>query len=125
MRSLLSVLFLMIFCSVQMTSATGLAHAAFSKCCREFSNVQIPVKRVASYSWTSSNCPRRAILLMQLKQHKQSAVCSLMFKTNAGREFCVDPETTWVNHHIDKVDKKKTKIETTTASTAQTLKITV
>ncbi|KTG33502.1 hypothetical protein cypCar_00025405 [Cyprinus carpio] len=35
---------------------------------------------VASYSWTSSSCPRRAIV----------------FKTKAGKEFCIDPETTWM-----------------------------
>ncbi|KAI2642426.1 monocyte chemotactic 1B-like protein [Labeo rohita] len=99
MRSLMSVLFLVIFCSVQMTSATDAIEAALSRCCVEFSNVKIPVKLVKSYYKTSSNCSRRAIV----------------FKTNAGREFCVDPETTWVNHHVDKVDKK-TKIGTTTAA---------
>ncbi|KAK2867061.1 hypothetical protein Q8A67_025178 [Cirrhinus molitorella] len=51
-----------------------------------FSKVKIPVKLVASYYWTSSICPR--------------------FQTKAGRKFCVDPETTWVNGYIDKLDKR-------------------
>ncbi|KAK2867055.1 hypothetical protein QQF64_022724 [Cirrhinus molitorella] len=87
----MSVLFLVIFCSVQMTSASEAANAV-SDCCVEFSKVKIPVKLVASYYWTSSSCPIRAIV----------------FKTIAGREFCVDPETTWVSGHIAKVDKKPT-----------------
>ncbi|CAM4734288.1 unnamed protein product [Leuciscus chuanchicus] len=61
-----------------------------AKCCGEFSKVKIPVKLVTSYYWTSSECPRRAIVFQILK----------------GREICVDPETTWVNHHVDKVDKR-------------------
>ncbi|RXN21901.1 monocyte chemotactic 1B-like protein [Labeo rohita] len=91
MRSLMSVLFLVIFCSVQMTSASEVANTP-PDCCAEFSNVKIPVKLVASYSWTSSNCPKRAIV----------------FKTFKGREICVDPETTWVSGHVDKVDKRTT-----------------
>uniref|UniRef100_A0A8C2K2U8 Chemokine interleukin-8-like domain-containing protein n=1 Tax=Cyprinus carpio TaxID=7962 RepID=A0A8C2K2U8_CYPCA len=93
MRSLMCLLFLVIFCSVQMTSSAVYSiDAAQSKCCGELSNVKIPVKMVASYSWTSSSCPRRAIV----------------FQTEAGREFCVDPEITWVKSHIDKVDKRTT-----------------
>ncbi|KAK2867057.1 hypothetical protein QQF64_022725 [Cirrhinus molitorella] len=90
MRSLMCVLFLVIFCSVQMTSATTALESANLMCCVEFSKVKIPVKLVTSYYWTSSNCPRRAIV----------------FKTIAGRKFCVDPETTWVSGHVDKVDKR-------------------
>uniref|UniRef100_A0A8C2Q6M0 Chemokine interleukin-8-like domain-containing protein n=1 Tax=Cyprinus carpio TaxID=7962 RepID=A0A8C2Q6M0_CYPCA len=63
MRSLMCLLFLVIFCSVQMTSSSTLSiDGANSKCCGEFSNVKIPVKLVTSYSWTSSSCPRRAIV---------------------------------------------------------------
>ncbi|XP_050958037.1 monocyte chemotactic protein 1B-like isoform X3 [Labeo rohita] len=99
MRSLMSVLFLVIFCSVQMTSASEAANTP-SECCVEFSNVKIPVKLVASYSWTSSNCPKRAIV----------------FKTSKGKKFCVDPETTWVSHHVNKVDKRTTVEKSHTVS---------
>ncbi|XP_073688322.1 monocyte chemotactic protein 1B-like [Garra rufa] len=91
MKSLLSVLFLVILCSAQMTSATKAVYTA-SKCCVEFSKVKIPVKLVTSYYWTSSECPRRAIV----------------FKTIAGKKFCVDPETPWVSGHVAKVDKRTT-----------------
>uniref|UniRef100_A0A8C1Y4C4 Chemokine interleukin-8-like domain-containing protein n=1 Tax=Cyprinus carpio TaxID=7962 RepID=A0A8C1Y4C4_CYPCA len=92
MRSLMCLLFLVIFCSVQMTSSTPIAlEAAQSTCCGELSNVKIPLKLVTSYYRTSSSCPRRAIV----------------FQTEAGKEFCVDPESTWVKSHVDKVDKRK------------------
>ncbi|XP_077066013.1 monocyte chemotactic protein 1B-like [Siphateles boraxobius] len=91
MRSLMFLLALVLFCSVLMTSSAPIGiEAARSNCCWEFSNVKIPVRLVKSYSWTSSSCARRAIV----------------FQTFAGREFCVDPETTWVNGHVDKVNKR-------------------
>ncbi|XP_016375252.1 monocyte chemotactic protein 1B-like isoform X2 [Sinocyclocheilus rhinocerous] len=94
MRSLMSVLFLVLFCSVQMTSSAVISiEAAQSKCCGEFTDVKIPLKQVTSYYWTtSSSCARRAIV----------------FQTIAGKEFCVDPETPWVSGHVDKVDKRTT-----------------
>uniref|UniRef100_A0A8C1J5S8 Chemokine interleukin-8-like domain-containing protein n=1 Tax=Cyprinus carpio TaxID=7962 RepID=A0A8C1J5S8_CYPCA len=98
MRSLMCLLFLVI-CSVQMTSsceAVISVDVEQSKCCVEFSNVKIPVKLVKYYYWTSSKCDRRAIV----------------FQTIAGREFCVDPETPWVNGHIAKVDKRTTSPST-------------
>ncbi|XP_016123027.1 C-C motif chemokine 22-like [Sinocyclocheilus grahami] len=93
MRSLMSVLFLVFFCSVQMTSSAVISiDAAQSKCCGEFTDVKIPLKQVASYYWTSSSCARRAIV----------------FKTKSGKEFCVDPEIPWVSGHVAKVDKRTT-----------------
>ncbi|RXN21900.1 monocyte chemotactic 1B-like protein [Labeo rohita] len=97
MRSLMSVLFLVIFWGVfqkagYVTYPASEAANTPPDCCAEFSNLKIPVKLVASYSWTNSNCPRRAIV----------------FKTSAGKKFCVDPETTWVSGHVDKVDRRTT-----------------
>ncbi|XP_016366927.1 monocyte chemotactic protein 1B-like [Sinocyclocheilus rhinocerous] len=112
MRSLMCVLFLVLFCSVQMTSSAPHAIGAQSNCCVEFKNVRIPIKQVVSYYWTSSNCAKRAIV----------------FKTVVGREICVDPETTWVNHHVDKVDKKTTTAAaaaSTTSPTAKTQSLTI
>ncbi len=43
-------------------SATEAVNTALSKCCVEFSDVKIPLKMVTSYYWTSSSCPRRAIV---------------------------------------------------------------
>ncbi|XP_059392328.1 monocyte chemotactic protein 1B-like isoform X3 [Carassius carassius] len=91
MRSLMCLLFLVIFCSVQMTSSANLAiEVANSNCCGVFSNKKIPVNKVVSYYKTSSICARRAIV----------------FKTIAGREFCINPETSWVRSHVDIVDKR-------------------
>ncbi|XP_059392327.1 monocyte chemotactic protein 1B-like isoform X2 [Carassius carassius] len=91
MRSLMCLLFLVIFCSVQMTSSANPAiEATNSNCCGEFSKVKVPVNKVVSYYWTSSICARRAIV----------------FKTIAGREFCINPETSWVRSHVDIVDKR-------------------
>ncbi|ROL54586.1 C-C motif chemokine 2 [Anabarilius grahami] len=103
MRSLMILLVLVIFCSLQMTSSAPLA-ADVPNCCMEFIDVKIPVRQVKSYSWTSSNCPRRAIV----------------FHMISGKEFCVDPETTWVNGHVAKVDKRKTSATTTTTTTTTT-----
>ncbi|KAK9952149.1 hypothetical protein ABG768_018005 [Culter alburnus] len=111
MRSLMFLLVLVIFCSLQMTSrATSAIDAANSNCCMEFRDVKIPVKQVKSYYWTSSNCPRRAIV----------------FQMISGRKICVDPETTWLSGHVAKVDQRKTSATTTTtASTAKTQSPTV
>ncbi|XP_067236770.1 uncharacterized protein [Chanodichthys erythropterus] len=89
MRSLLFLLFLVIFCSLQMTSTAPLA-ADVSDCCMEFTDVKIPVKQVKSYYWTSSNCPRQAVV----------------FQMISGRKICVDPETTWLSGHVAKVDQR-------------------
>uniref|UniRef100_A0A671KYQ5 Chemokine interleukin-8-like domain-containing protein n=1 Tax=Sinocyclocheilus anshuiensis TaxID=1608454 RepID=A0A671KYQ5_9TELE len=54
MRSLISVLFLVLFCSVQMISSVF--DAAQSKCCGELTNVKIRLKWVAvdpEASWLS------------------------------------------------------------------------
>ncbi|XP_067292501.1 C-C motif chemokine 22-like [Pseudorasbora parva] len=91
MRSLMFLLVLVLFCSLPMTSgATDAIIAAQSMCCREFTTVKVPVKLVKSYYWTSSSCAIRAIV----------------FQTIKGREHCVDPEATWVNGHVAKVDKR-------------------
>ncbi|XP_026058723.1 monocyte chemotactic protein 1B-like [Carassius auratus] len=93
MRSLMCLLFLVIFCSVQMTSSGPISEdVANSICCGEFSKVKVPVNKVVSYYKTSSSCARRAIV----------------FQTIAGKEFCIDPKTLWVKTHIETVDKRTT-----------------
>ncbi|XP_026057604.1 C-C motif chemokine 13-like [Carassius auratus] len=105
MRSLMCLLFLVIFCSVQMTSSANLAsEVANSRCCGEFSNVKVPVKLVTSYYWTSSICGRRAIV----------------FQTIAGRKFCIDPQTPWVKSHIETVDKRTTATKSNAKKTTVT-----
>nr|AXF84154.1 chemokine ligand 39 [Ctenopharyngodon idella] len=105
MRSLMFLLVLVLFCSLQMTSShtTSAIDAANSKCCMKFSKVKIPVRLVKSYSWTRSDCPRQAIV----------------FHMISGKEICVDPEASWVSRHVAKVDKR------TTSATAKTQSPTV
>ncbi|XP_052453621.1 C-C motif chemokine 2 isoform X5 [Carassius gibelio] len=105
MRSLMCLLFLVIFSSLLMTSSANLAiEVANSKCCERFSKVKIPVNKVVSYCWTSSICPIRAIV----------------FKTIVGKEFCIDPKTDWVKSHVDKVDKRTTTTESNATKTTTT-----
>ncbi|KAK9952151.1 hypothetical protein ABG768_018007 [Culter alburnus] len=89
MRSLMFLLVLVIFCSLQMTSnATSAIDAANSKCCMEFTDVKIPVRQVKSYYWTSK-CKH-----------------AIVFRTFKEKDICVDPETPWVNSHVAIVDKR-------------------
>nr|AXF84149.1 chemokine ligand 39 [Ctenopharyngodon idella] len=103
MRSLMFLLVLALFCSLQMTSSAPRAVNVAEKCCMKFSKVKIPVRQVKSYSWTRSDCPRQAIV----------------FHMISGKEICVDPETTWASGHVAKVDQR------TTSATAKTQSPTV
>ncbi|XP_065147678.1 C-C motif chemokine 4-like [Paramisgurnus dabryanus] len=101
MRHLMALMFLVIFCSLQLTTS---APAALDKsiCCYEFSNAAIPLKLVKSFYRTSSKCSKPAIV----------------FETDK-RLICVDPETSWVSKHIAKVDMKTSTSTTTTITTVQ------
>ncbi|KAF4094965.1 monocyte chemotactic protein 1B-like [Onychostoma macrolepis] len=101
MRILMSLLLLR---SIQLTSCAPNALEARSTCCFQFYKKKIPLKLVVSFYRTESNCPMSAIV----------------FRTAAGREFCMNPNTSWVNSHIAKVNSR-----TTTATTAKTLSTTV
>uniref|UniRef100_A0A8C1UZG4 Chemokine interleukin-8-like domain-containing protein n=1 Tax=Cyprinus carpio TaxID=7962 RepID=A0A8C1UZG4_CYPCA len=104
MRILMSLLLLVLFCSLQLTSSAPHALES-SSCCVQFYKNKIPLKLVVSFYRTRSNCP----------------ISAIVFRTAAGREeFCVDPESTWVKGHVDKVDKR-----TTSATKAQTQSLTV
>nr|XP_055049070.1 C-C motif chemokine 13-like [Misgurnus anguillicaudatus] len=101
MRHLMALMFLVIFCSLQLTSSAPEApNKAKSICCFKFSNAQIPLKLVKSFYRTDSSCPKPAIV----------------FETDK-RKICVDPKTSWVSKHIAKVDMKTTTSTTTTMTT--------
>ncbi|XP_048015348.1 monocyte chemotactic protein 1B-like [Megalobrama amblycephala] len=102
MRSLMFLLVLVIFCSLQMTSsAPNPTYAANPKCCMKFTKVKIPVRQVKSYYW-SSKCKH-----------------AIVFQTIKGREFCVDAETTWVKRHVAKMDQR------TNSKTSYTISLTL
>uniref|UniRef100_A0A671SVL2 C-C motif chemokine n=1 Tax=Sinocyclocheilus anshuiensis TaxID=1608454 RepID=A0A671SVL2_9TELE len=104
MRILMSLLLLVLFCSIQLTSSAPNALEAQSSCCFQFYKKKIPLNLVVSFYQTRSNCP----------------ISAIVFRTAAGREFCVDPNSSWVNSHIAKMNSR-----TTTATTAKTLSTTV
>nr|XP_055048866.1 monocyte chemotactic protein 1B-like [Misgurnus anguillicaudatus] len=103
MKNLMSLLLLGLFCSFQVTSNTPFALVAnqFSCCSQNVSNTPIPVKKIRSFSWTSSNCP---------VQH-------VVFQTVKGREICADPKAHWVHPHIAKLIKKARKSRAKTPRT--------
>ncbi|KAI4885140.1 hypothetical protein NFI96_014740, partial [Prochilodus magdalenae] len=57
-------------------------------CCFDFTKVKIPLRRIKSYTNTSSACPLRAVV----------------FHTVAGRNWCVDPDTPWVRDYMRKLN---------------------
>uniref|UniRef100_A0A8C2K1L7 Chemokine (C-C motif) ligand 39, duplicate 1 n=1 Tax=Cyprinus carpio TaxID=7962 RepID=A0A8C2K1L7_CYPCA len=98
MRILMSLLLLVLFCSLQLTSSGGFKN----KCI--LSLKKIPLKLVVSFYRTGNNCP----------------ISAIVFRTAAGREFCLDPNSSWVNSHIAKVNSR-----TTTSTTTKPLSTTV
>ncbi|KAJ7994474.1 hypothetical protein DPEC_G00249630 [Dallia pectoralis] len=95
MKNLTALLLISLLCSCHMTSADipqSLLFLTAGKCCTKFTIHKIPAKQVASYRRTSSRCPRTAVI----------------FTTNMGREFCVDPSQAWVKSHMDIVSRRPT-----------------
>uniref|UniRef100_A0A8C1J5I0 Chemokine interleukin-8-like domain-containing protein n=1 Tax=Cyprinus carpio TaxID=7962 RepID=A0A8C1J5I0_CYPCA len=75
-----------------------------SSCCVQFYKKKIPLKLVVSFYRTGNSCP----------------ISAIVFRTAAGREFCLDPDSSWVNSHIAKVNSR-----TTTSTTTKPLSTTV
>ncbi|XP_016117496.1 C-C motif chemokine 8-like [Sinocyclocheilus grahami] len=80
MRSLMCVLFLVIFCSKQGTSYP-VAPAAPVWCCFDFIDFQIPAKKIVSAVETDSRCPIPAIVVMTPRT-----------------QFCVKPDEAWIKN---------------------------
>ncbi|XP_076879044.1 uncharacterized protein LOC143527621 [Brachyhypopomus gauderio] len=76
-------------------------HVNTADCCSDVSNVKIPLKKVVSYKLTHSDCATKAIV----------------FKTVAGKQFCVSPDAVWVSSHVTTVDtRNSTTVKTTTTT---------
>ncbi|XP_051545913.1 C-C motif chemokine 22-like [Myxocyprinus asiaticus] len=89
MRTVSSVLFLMMCCALQLTSAGPVAlETAQRNCCSEAATFIIPLKQLESYYWTSSSC---------LTSH-------IVFITKA-KEICVNPNDKWVKRAINHMNK--------------------
>ncbi|XP_056307958.1 uncharacterized protein LOC130219555 [Danio aesculapii] len=102
MRSLMFLPVLVLFCSLQDTScATNAIISANSVCCEGFTNINIPLRKIVSYQWTTSTCATKAIV----------------FNTIAGKAICVDPDNTLVSGQVAKLDKKTSSALSTSATT--------
>ncbi|XP_036424047.1 monocyte chemotactic protein 1B-like isoform X2 [Colossoma macropomum] len=89
MRTLSALLMVLLLCSLQQVcSGTEGISSIPEKCCFKFMKVKIPLRRITSYSWTSSNCPKKAVI----------------FYTVAGKEWCADPKASWVKDSIMKLN---------------------
>uniref|UniRef100_A0AAR2JBW0 Chemokine interleukin-8-like domain-containing protein n=1 Tax=Pygocentrus nattereri TaxID=42514 RepID=A0AAR2JBW0_PYGNA len=72
MRTLSALLMVLLLCSVQQVYS---------------GEYQTLCPRIASYRWTSSNCPQKAII----------------FRTVIGKQWCANPEASWVKEHMKKL----------------------
>uniref|UniRef100_A0AAY5EII6 C-C motif chemokine n=1 Tax=Electrophorus electricus TaxID=8005 RepID=A0AAY5EII6_ELEEL len=104
MRNLCALLFVLLLCSLQLVSSGE--HTP--DCCTSVSDVKIPLKKVVSYTHTDTNCATKAII----------------FKTVAGKQFCVNPDAVWVSSHVVAVDTRHntTVMITTTTPTMLSVK---
>ncbi|XP_062855759.1 C-C motif chemokine 22-like [Trichomycterus rosablanca] len=79
MMNLTPLLLLLLVGSLQLVS--GYPYSANSGiCCQNITTIRIPLRRIISYYWTSSNCPIKAVI----------------FQMNDGMQICVDPKAPWV-----------------------------
>nr|BAF98270.1 chemokine CCL-CUd [Danio rerio] len=91
MRSLMFLLVLVLFCSLQDTSsATDAISLANSVCCEGITHKKIPLKQIVSHHLTTSNC----------------AIKAIVFTTKAGKSFCVDPGNTFVKRQVAELDSR-------------------
>ncbi|XP_077066014.1 chemokine (C-C motif) ligand 35, duplicate 1 [Siphateles boraxobius] len=62
------------------------------RCCFSFTDRPLPIKLVVDYSMTSQQCPKEAVL----------------FKTVKGRQVCGKPTDSWVQKHMETIDRMRT-----------------
>ncbi|KAK1784238.1 hypothetical protein P4O66_019998 [Electrophorus voltai] len=111
MRNLSALLFVLLLCSLQLVSSgespslcymmlsvfycenyqcTQASKAALKICCPALTQMKLPLKRIVSYNWTSSECSIKAVV----------------FNMISGKTICVDPASDWVNDHVKAVDQR-------------------
>ncbi|XP_043922053.1 C-C motif chemokine 13-like [Protopterus annectens] len=79
------VLMLSAFCMTVLSASHGLETP--SKCCFQFSNAAIPVKKLKGYYNTDEACPTKAVV----------------FVNQAGAEFCRMKDLPWVTNHMKRL----------------------
>uniref|UniRef100_A0AAR2KZH3 Chemokine interleukin-8-like domain-containing protein n=1 Tax=Pygocentrus nattereri TaxID=42514 RepID=A0AAR2KZH3_PYGNA len=91
MRTMSALLTVLLLCSLQQVYSGPFGIETFCECCEKLTDVKIPLKRIRSYRETSSNCAFEAVI----------------FRTVIGKEWCVDPEASWVKKHLTKLKLRK------------------
>ncbi|KAL7885339.1 hypothetical protein AOLI_G00056340 [Acnodon oligacanthus] len=102
MRTLSALLVLLLLLgSRQLTSSAAPLSA---DCCVKLETMQIPLSRVKSMKWTSSDCYRKAIVL----------------ETVRGKKLCMDPNVAWVKSHVTTLNQRRNKATATPSTTIPT-----
>ncbi|XP_036423685.1 monocyte chemotactic protein 1B-like isoform X3 [Colossoma macropomum] len=85
MRTLSALLMVLLLCSLQQVYCSGTQGANTPvECCYGFTYRKIPLWRITSYRWTRTDCSKKAVV----------------FRTVIGKDWCVDPEVTWVKEYM-------------------------
>ncbi|XP_016123017.1 C-C motif chemokine 2 [Sinocyclocheilus grahami] len=85
-----SLLFLMLCCALQLTSADTMSNDMANSICCFNETSKIPLNRLESYFWTSRICPLKYTV----------------FVTIMKKQFCGNPENAWVKRAMKHIDKK-------------------
>ncbi|XP_036423681.1 C-C motif chemokine 13-like [Colossoma macropomum] len=86
----LSAVLLLLLCSLQLVYSGTSSTDNNSDCCIKLSMIKIPLRRIKSYWWTNSDCPKKAVVFQTVKA-----------------KFCVDPTASWVADHLKTLDKRQ------------------
>ncbi|XP_045907251.1 C-C motif chemokine 13-like [Micropterus dolomieu] len=83
-----------LLCFTTWMSVVHATHGPVSICCMQWSNTQVPLKRIVDYTIQSEGvCP----------------IAAVMFQTKLGKRICSDPNSDWAKEAIRKVDEEKKK----------------
>ncbi|XP_072520293.1 uncharacterized protein [Salminus brasiliensis] len=89
MRTLSALLVALLLSSLQLTSSAPAPAVIIPDCCFKLTAMKIPLKKVKSYTKTSSDCYLKAVI----------------FHTVHKKQICVDPTADWVQKHMKAMDQ--------------------
>ncbi|XP_030041438.1 C-C motif chemokine 4 [Microcaecilia unicolor] len=90
--TVLCVTLLAAFCSQVLSAPAG---SDPTSCCFSYASRQIPRKHVREYYYTSSRCTQPAVI----------------FVTWRNREICANPETKWVQDHVNYLEMNSKQLK--------------
>ncbi|CAL8384187.1 unnamed protein product [Arctogadus glacialis] len=85
----LGLLLLCVFGSTLVSLTVANYGALPNSCCFRYYEKQVKFDKVRSYDWTDGRCSNPAVIL----------------RTIANVRICVNPEATWVNNLMERLDK--------------------